>query len=132
MTTLEQAMAIANNTGASMQHKAAFANSVQYLVEGISGGYGGPSMREHLVTWSLGVVVGSVSLGGQAITTITYEALSSIPRPGQWEFREAVEYAAPFCFGSPLPYLNQLVQIQERENCFDDDPADFAFLRGKQ
>src|SRR5690606_26976322 len=35
---------------ASAQHRAAFANSVAYLVTGWSGGYGGPSVREHAVS----------------------------------------------------------------------------------
>ena len=52
-----------NYSQASAAHRAAFANSVSYLVTGFSGGYGGPSLREHLLSWSLGEV-GSVSVGG--------------------------------------------------------------------
>jgi len=46
---LERAMAWAseNHPNASSQKKAAFANSVAYAVTGASGGYGGPSVREH-------------------------------------------------------------------------------------
>ena len=35
---------------APAEHHAAFANSVAYAMTGASGGYGGPSMREHLAS----------------------------------------------------------------------------------
>jgi len=126
--TLQRAMAWANTHYAheSMQHKAAFANSVAYLVTGISGGYGGPSLREHLVSWSLGTT-GAVNIGGQAMTTITP---GNLPLPGDWAFEAAVAHAAPLCFDPARKYLNLLIQIQEREYCFDDDPEDFKVLRG--
>ncbi|MFQ3619177.1 MAG: hypothetical protein SNJ57_19430 [Cyanobacteriota bacterium] len=126
---LEKALEWANQNRptTSTQHRAAFANSVAYLVTGASGGYGGPSLREHLVSWSLGTV-GAVNIGGQAMTTITPGRL---PMPGQWTFEAAVAHAAPLCFNHASKYLNTLLQIQEREYCFDDDPADLEALRGK-
>lgn len=130
---LEKALAWANQNrpAASSQHKSAFSNSVAYLVIGESGGYGGPSLREHLVSWSLGTVgVGSVNIAGQAMTVITPDG--NLPLPGQWTFDAAVAHAAPLCFDPATKYLNLLLQIQEREDCFDDDPEDLAVLRGKR
>lgn len=126
---LEQAMTWANqhHPGASMPHKAAFANSVDYLMTGACGGYGGPSLRQHLVSWSLGTV-GTVDVGGRAMTTITP---GKLPMPGGWTFEAAVAHAAPLCFEPAKKYLNLLLQIQEREDCFDDDPEDLKALRGK-
>ncbi len=126
---LEQAMAWANQNKpeASMHHKAAFANSVSYLVTGVSGGYGGPSLREHLVSWSLGAV-GTTNIGGRTMTTITP---GNLPMPGNWTFEAAIAHAAPLCFEPAKRHLNTLIQIQEREHCFDDDPEDLKALRGK-
>jgi len=125
MNELQEAMAWANANypDASIQHKAAFANSVSYLVTGFSEGYGGPSLREHLVSWNLGEV-GSSSLGGIAMTTVR----PTKPLPGEWGFDEAVKFAAPLCFDPPERYLNLLTQIQEREYCFDDDPEDLRVI----
>jgi len=127
MACLERAMAWANanQVHASFQHKAAFANSVAYLVTGMSGGYGGPSLREHLVSWSLGTP-GTIGIGGQAMTTITP---GNLPLPGSWSFEAAVAHAAPLCFDPAEKYL-LLIQIQEREYCFDDDPEDLNVLKG--
>lgn len=126
---LEKAMkwAQANKPASSLQHKTAFANSVAYLITGAPGGFGGPSLREHLVSWSLGTV-GSTELAGQAMTTITP---GDLPMPGQWKFDEAIAHADPICFEPAAKFRNRLIQIQEREHCFDDDPADLAALRGK-
>ena len=117
----------ANYAAESLHHRCAFANSVAYLVTGASGGFGGPSMREHLVSWSLGTV-GSTKAMGQTITAITP---GDLPMPGQWTFEDAIAHAAPLCFEPAASYRNRLLQIQERENCFDDDPEDIAALRGK-
>ena len=51
---------------------------------------GGPSMRECLVHWSLGIV-GSVELFGKAAITIAPDAL---PMSGQWCFEQALAHAA--------------------------------------
>ena len=115
-----------NYAQASTQHQAAFANSVSYLVTGFSGGYGGPSLREHLVSWSLGEV-GSVSLGGVAMTTVR----PTKPLPGEWQFEDAVLFAAPLCFQPAEAFGEKLLQIWEREYCFDNDPGDLNYLRRK-
>jgi hypothetical protein len=134
MDTLEKAMnwAQLNHSTASTQHKAAFANSVAYLVTGGSGGYGGPSLREHLVSWSLAGldgIVDSTSIGGEAMTLLRPDG--SMYRPGQWGFDAAIAHCTPLCFDPAEKYRDLLIKIQEREYCFDDDPEDIKALRGK-
>ena len=122
---LKKAMdwASANKPDASMNYKAAFANSVAYLCSGWSGGYGGPSIREHLCSWALAGDEGlNKNING---LTIQY------PRAGHWDFEEAVRFCEPLCFEPAENYRNRLLQIQEREHCFDDDPIDLETLRGK-
>ncbi len=89
---------------ASAQKKAAFAGSVAYLVTGWSGGYGGPSVREHAVS--------RVFIG-----------LS-----GQYNFESAVEMMiledGPI-FG-PIRDIHR--DCWATEHCFDDDPQDVAEL----
>lgn len=125
---LEKALSWAqeNYPDASRQHQCAFANSVQYLVTGASGGYGGPSIREHLVSWSLGNV-GAIDVGGIAMTTVSQN--KSLPYPGEWKFDVACKFAAPLCFEPVSKYKNILIQITEREYCFDDDADDLASLK---
>ncbi|MET9779361.1 hypothetical protein ABZ023_34850 [Streptomyces sp. NPDC006367] len=55
-TVVERAMALARQDfpQVSPQLQAAFANSVAYAVTGKSGGYGGPSVREHVACQSMG------------------------------------------------------------------------------
>ena len=89
-----------HHPAASVQHRAAFANGVALLVTGESGGYGGPSIREH------------------AIARQMTERLS---------FEEAIALAAPIAFG-PLD-LDLARSITATEHCFDDDPADLATLK---
>lgn len=134
MEILEKAMqwAESNRPNESIQHKAAFANSVAYLVTGASGGYGGPSLREHLVSWLLAGKAGkneAVNIGGTAMTLQCPDG--SLPRAGTWTFEKAVFHCNRLCFDPAVQYKNTLVQIQEREYCFDDDPADLKSLRGK-
>ncbi|MGB9774566.1 MAG: hypothetical protein ACPL4I_11180 [Bacteroidota bacterium] len=111
LKTLEKAMSWANQNypEESIQLKAAFANSVAYLVTGLSGGYGGPSLREHLVSWS-------VETAGKA-------------SPGSWTFEKAVAFSAPLCFSPTAKFLGRLAEIQEVEASFDDDPEDLLALR---
>jgi hypothetical protein len=134
METLRQAMQWAKDkyADAPIQHKAAFANSVAYLVTGASGGFGGPSVREHLVSWSLAGKSGKVealNVGGEALTAMYPDG--SMPMAGQWEFDAAVAYCASICFGDITVHRQQALQILEREHCFDDLPADLEALRGK-
>lgn len=131
---LEKAMewAKTNKPEASLQHKAAFANSVQYLVTGWSGGFGGPSLREHLVSWKSVGNNGKIeasALGDESITLLFPDG--SLPRSGDWTFEQAIAFCEPLCFNPANEFRNTLLQIQEREHCFDDDPSDLEALRGK-
>lgn len=116
--------------GGSPQHRAAFANSVAYLVTGMSGGAGGPSLREHLVSWSLGRVRQVIGpAGGQPITMIEP---GELPLPGNWDFEAACRHAMPLVFGPPQQHVTALLQIAAAEQCFDDDPGDLAFVARKK
>lgn len=110
-----------------MQRHAAFANSVVYLVTGSSGGYGRPSIREHAVSWALAgdgfnALVSTTNLGD---LTIQFPD-GRIPRPGQWDFDRACQFADPIVYG-PLPAIAS--RIVQQEYCFDDDPDDLADLK---
>lgn len=131
---LNEAMQWANENylNAPIQHKAAFANSVAYLCTGFSGGFGGPSIREHLVSWSLAGISGNieaVNFAGQALTTIYPDG--SMARAGNWSFESAVAHCESICFGDISQHRDRAVQILEREHCFDDFPDDLEVLRGK-
>jgi hypothetical protein len=134
MESLEKAMQWAkdNHPTASIQHKAAFANSVAYYVAGASGGFGGPSLREHLCSWKLAGasgIAGAVSIADEAITMIQPDG--SLRTAGGWAFEEAIAFCEPLCFCEASVFKSLLVQIQGREHCFDDDPQDLEVLRGK-
>lgn len=116
-----------NRPNSSLQNKAAFANSVSYFITGFSGGFGGPSIREHLCSWSLGTVT-SVSIEGETMMAIVP---SDLPMPGNWELNDAIVHCDQICFGPIDQYRNQMIQIMEREPCFDNDPSDLEALRGK-
>lgn len=81
---------------APAEHNAAFANSVAYAVTGASGGYGGPSMREH---WASRV------------------AISRFGGSGRCSFEEAVAALDECCYG-PLTLEHAL--MLRCECCFDD------------
>jgi hypothetical protein len=136
MEIIQQAQAmqhaIAKYPHSSIQHRAAFANSVAYLVNGASGGFGGPSIREHLCSWSLAGddgTIETVNIGGQAMTCINLDG--SLPSPGEWTYKKAINHCAPLCFGNIRQWRDRAIQIMEREHCFDDDPEDLKALRGK-
>jgi hypothetical protein len=85
---------------------AAFANAVQAAVTGWSGGYGGPSVREH--------------------------AAGRTYRDGSLTFDEAVELLGDpdgLIFG-PLQPIHD--QCWAEEYCFDDDPDDVAELERRK
>jgi hypothetical protein len=131
---LEQAMQWAkeNHPAASIQHKAAFANSVAYLATGASGGFGGPSLREHLCSWKLAGasgIVDTASVGDEAVTMLRPDG--SLPSAGVWGLDSAIAFCEPLCFDAAIKYRDILTQIQEREYCFDDDPKDLEELREK-
>ncbi len=76
-------------------HHAAFANSVAYAVEGWSGGYGGPSLREH---WAA-------------------RLLAQAGRPGSIPFDLAVTTVEAACYG---PLTIEIARMLSVEQCFDD------------
>jgi hypothetical protein len=76
-------------------HHAAFANSVAEAVTGWSGGYGGPSMREH---WASRLL-------GRAGT------------PGTIPFDLAVSTVEEACYG---PITLEIARMLTFEACFDD------------
>ena len=80
-------------------HHAAFANSVAYLVTGMSGGYGGPSMREHWAS-RIGHSAGLVS---------------------NCTFEQAAEALDECCYG---PLTREHASMLHNEHCFDDAPGE--------
>ncbi len=89
---------------ASPQKHAAFANSVAAMVHGWSGGFGGPSVREHAASWTF----------------------TSKP----YSFDDAVRLLLDeqgVIFG-PLTDIHR--RCWEDEYCFDDDPDDLKQLEG--
>lgn len=92
----------ANYPEASVQHRTAFANGVAVLVTGESGGYGGPSIREHAIT---------AHKNDQIL----------------WDELAAIALAAPIAFGPLDIELAQLIAATKQ--CRDDDPADLAKLK---
>lgn len=98
---LQQAMALGRNKhpNAPAEHHAAFANSVAYAVTGFSGGYGGPSMREHWCS----------------------RLIHQKGMPGQIGFDEAVGICEQVCYG---PLTKEIAQMLDIEHCFDDAPGE--------
>ena len=84
---------------APAHHHAAFANSVAYGVTGASGGFGGPSMREH---WSS-------------------RLLHNAGMPGQIDFDCSVKLVEDACYGA---LTLEMAQMLECEYCFDDAPGE--------
>ena len=112
---------------APVHHQAAFANPVQYLVTGMSGGYGGPSVREHAVSHAMigqnGKTVGvSTNMGG--LTMMFPDG--SLPMPGEWSFENACKFTEPICFG-PITRLH--FDCYRTEQCFSDCEEDLEALR---
>lgn len=91
---------------ASNFHRAAFANVVAYLATGISGGFGGPSVREHAAVWVY------------RAKTMTLSEIVIV-----------LEHAQGVIFG-PITKLH--AQIYEDEYCFNDDPKDLEILQGEE
>lgn len=120
---LEKALNLgrAKNPEAHSSRHSAYANSVAYLVTGASGGYGGPSMREHAVSWSL-VGNGMRFRSGFMI----HFSDGSVKQAGEWEFENACRHAESICYGD-LPEI--CTQIKQSEYCFNDDPADLEEVK---
>ena len=83
---------------APQHHHAAFANTVATLITGWSGGYGGPSMREH---WA---------------SRVAYSKGAS-----EFNFEAAVEAVDEACYGS---LTVDHARMLEEEHCFDDAPGE--------
>lgn len=131
MNILKEALdwADEHRSEAPIAHKAAFFNAVIYLVTGTASGVGGPSIREHLVSWSLAGPEGLISTRGDALTVIYPDG--SLPRAGAWKIEQAIAHCDPLCFGDIRNYREQAELILKHEKCFDDEPADLEALRGK-
>lgn len=117
-------------SGSSPQKHAAFANAVAYLCTGWSGGYGGPSVREHAVSWSLSGAGGRQEVAKTNLGPLVVQYPDgTLPQAGEWEFEAACQFAAPIVFG-PLTDLHR--QVWSAEHHFDDDPEDLKALGGEQ
>lgn len=103
--TLKQAFELGKqkHPDAPTQHHCAFANSVACFVTGASGGYGGPSVREH-----------------------TAERMGSREkRMGEWSFEDAVKFCDNPCYGE-LTELHHALFWDE--SCFNDSEGDLEVL----
>ena len=110
---------------ASVQKRHAFANSVVYLVSGYSSGSKGPSIREHLVSYSLAGERGMVVPNKRKGLTLVHPD-GSLPMAGDWTFENACTHCEAIVYG-PLP-LAKAREVAAYEYCFDDDPEDLEVL----
>ena len=103
---LERALVLGKerHPGAPSQHHAAFANSVAYAVMRMSGGYGGPSMREH---WASRIIASA--FGGRSCS-----------------FEQAIDLLDECCYG---PLTVQHACMLDCEYCFDDAPGEVEQAR---
>lgn len=144
---LERAMTWArkNRPKASPERHAAFANSVAYAVTGASGGYGGPSVREHAasrVIHRLASDTRPIITGKQltemfergeatlelAVEPVETNAGDSSRARGFIGYDQAVEVLGAedgVIFG-PLTNLHR--HCWQNEYCFNDDPEDLRAL----
>lgn len=116
---LEKAMELAQTISDNPYHCGAFANSVAHLVTGWSGGYGGPSIREHICSHFL-AGDGNNFYSQEFGVTIQIPD-GRLPHPGNWSFDHAAEFCKPICFNELSRYALKVVAM---EYCFDDDPQD--------
>ncbi|MGH3857231.1 MAG: hypothetical protein ACRDR6_27860, partial [Pseudonocardiaceae bacterium] len=84
---------------AGLEQHAAYANSVAYGVTGMSGGFGGPSMREHQCS----------------------RVISNQGGAGTLTFDSAAELLDSLCYG---PMTTDIARMRTEECCFDDSEAD--------
>jgi hypothetical protein len=97
-----------------------------YLVSGASVSIGGgPSIREHIVSWSLVGDGERLRVKTELGEMTVLKPDGRLNMPGEWELDAALEYAAPICFGK-LPLIAK--EVYETEYCFDDDPNDLKEL----
>ena len=95
-----------NHPDAPNSYHCAFANSVACFVTGASGGYGGPSVREHTTE----------RLGG------------AIKNMGEWTFDEAVTFCDSICYGE-ITETHWRIWRENPSLCFDDTEEDLEVLR---
>ena len=91
--------------GAPSQHHTAFANSVACFVTGASGGYGGPSVREHTAE----------RMGG------------ATKQMGEWTFEEAATFCDSICYGE-ITETHWRIWRENSSFCFDDTEEDLEVL----
>jgi hypothetical protein len=90
---------------ASSYKHAAFANGVLYVLHRASGGFGGPSVREHAVAQA-------VNDTGRSFT----------------DFETACQFVAPIVYG-PLTDLHRRIWDDQQVICHDNDPEDERQLK---
>lgn len=106
--TQARAWCTGRHPDASLQHHAAFVNSVTYAITRFTGRFGGPSVREHAA---------NAALNESEVTD-----WSQCPREGLYVFLE------PMIYG-PISDSHIRTWIAMKDICFDDDPADVEALK---
>jgi len=102
-----------------------FSSTFTYLVTG--GFAGSPTLREHLVSYSL-ALQGDGELGQAIFGLQSFNPDSRFKRSGEFSADEAEEFILPL-LQMKLSRDNKLVNlILEREYHFDDDPLDLKEL----
>ena len=92
---------------APIEHHAAFANAISFAVTNMSGGYGGPSMREHLASR---LIISKFGAGANRCT-----------------FEQATELLDDCCYGKlTLQHAHMLID----EYCFGDAPGEIEAAFG--
>lgn len=108
------------------RHKS-FAASVEELVTSEYLADTGPTIRSHLVSWSLAGPGGTVSVTRterfKEITVLYPDG--TLPSPGTWEYTAAIKHAEPIVYGK---LHKDAIRVIEQEGYFDDDPADIQLL----
>lgn len=107
-----------------------FAASVEELVTGEYKSDYGPTIRSHLVSWSLAGPGGTISVTRTERfkeVTILYPD-GTLPRPGTWEYTAALKHAEPIVYGELGKFA---IRVIEQEGYFGDDPADIQLLINK-
>ena len=104
-----------------------FAASVEELTCGKYKSDFGPTIRSHLVSWSVvgpkGVV--SVTRTEQFVELTVIYPDGSLPPYGTWESEFALQHAEPIVYGALGKDARRVI---EQEGYFDDDPADLQQL----
>lgn len=104
-----------------------FAASVEELVTGEYKSDYGPTIRSHLVSWSLAGPGGTISVTRtEQFSQVTYiYPDGTMPRAGTWDYSAALKHAEPIVYGK---LHKDAIRVIEQEGYFDDDPADIQLL----